>query len=98
RAFKEIQALEDSLCVAQIADDSRRSFVSHVQARALHPLESHFGPDEGIPLGVEAAFAASFVERFGTGTEAAVKAFMDEIRDACRLAGAKKDCFLESPV
>ena len=36
--------------------------------------------DEVIPLGVEAAFAASFVERFGAGTEEAVKAFMDEIR------------------
>jgi len=42
-------------------------------ARALHPLESHFGQDEVIPLGVEAAFAASFVERFGVGTEKAVK-------------------------
>jgi len=47
---------------------------------------------------VEAASAASFVERFGTGTEEAVKAFMDEIRSVCLLAKAKKDCFLDSPV
>ena len=47
---------------------------------------------------MEAAFAASFVERFGAGTEEAVKAFMDEIRNLCRLAEAKKDCFLDSPV
>jgi len=33
--------------------------------QGLHPLESRFGQDEVIPLGVEAAFAASFVERFG---------------------------------
>jgi len=46
---------------------------------------------------VEAAFAASFVERFGVGTEEAVKAFMDAISNACRLAEAKKDWFLESP-
>ncbi len=68
-AFKEIKALEDSLCAAEITEESRRSFVSQVQARALHPLESHFTQDEVIPLGVEAAFAASFAERFGTGTE-----------------------------
>ncbi len=96
-AFKEIKAFEDSLSSAKITEQSRRSFVSQVQARALHPLESHFGQDEVIPLGVEAAFAASFVERFGAGTEEAVNAFLDEIRDLSRLAGAKKDCFLDSP-
>ncbi|MCG6537995.1 MAG: acyl transferase, partial [Syntrophales bacterium LBB04] len=98
RAFKEIMTFEDSLYGAKITDDSRRAFASQVHARALHPLESHFGPDEVIPLGVEAAFAASFVERFGTGTEDAVKAFMDEIRNVCLLAEAKKDCFQDSPV
>jgi malonyl CoA-acyl carrier protein transacylase len=98
RAFKEIKTFEDSLYGAEITEVSRRSFVSHVHARALNPLESHFGQDEVIPLGVEAAFAASFVERFGAGTEAAVKAFMDEIRNACHLAEAKKNCFLDSPV
>jgi malonyl CoA-acyl carrier protein transacylase len=97
-AFKEIKTLEDSLCAAEITDESRRSFVSQVQARALQPLESHFTPGEVIPLGVEAAFAASFTERFGTGTETAVKAFMEEIRNSCRAAEMKKDCFLDSPV
>jgi malonyl CoA-acyl carrier protein transacylase len=97
-AFKEIKTFEGSLCVAEITDESRRSFVSQVHARALHPLESHFSQDEIIPLGVEAAFARSFVERFGAGTEEAVKTFMDEIQNLCRLAEAKKDCFLDSPV
>jgi malonyl CoA-acyl carrier protein transacylase len=97
-AFKEITAFEDSLYGAKIKEESRYSFVSQVHGRALHPLESHFGQDEVIPLGVEAAFAASFVERFGAGTEEAVKAFMDEIRNVCHLAEAKKDCFLDSPV
>ena len=67
--------------------------LSQVHGRALHPLESHFGQDEVIPLGVEAAFAASFVERFGAGTEEAVKAFMNEIRNVCRLAEAKNIAF-----
>jgi malonyl CoA-acyl carrier protein transacylase len=98
RAYKEIEAFEDSLYGAEITDDSRRFFANQVLARALHPLESRFGQDEVIPLGVETAFAASFVARFGAGGEQAVKAFMDEICNLCRLAEAKKDCFLDSPV
>jgi malonyl CoA-acyl carrier protein transacylase len=98
RAFKEIKTLADSLCGAEITEESRRLFVSQVHARALHPLESHFNQDETIPLPVETTFARSFVERFGAGTEEAVKAFMDEIRNLCHLAEAKKDCFLDSPV
>ena len=97
-AFKEIEAFEDSLCAAPIADESRCAFVGRVRAVALQPLESHFTPGEIIPLGVEAAFAASFAERFGAGTETAVKAFIEEIRDLCCAAEMKKDCFLESPV
>jgi len=97
-AFKEIMTFEDSLYGAESREESRHSFANRVQARSCHPLESRFGQDEVIPLGVEAAFAASFAERFGAGTEQAVKAFMDEIRNACRLAEAKKDCFLDSPV
>jgi NAD(P)H-dependent flavin oxidoreductase YrpB (nitropropane dioxygenase family) len=68
-----------------------------VSAAAVHPLESHFTPDEVIPMGEETAFAACFAERFGMGTEEAVKSFMDEIRSLCRLAEVKKDFFLDSP-
>jgi 3-oxoacyl-(acyl-carrier-protein) synthase/NAD(P)H-dependent flavin oxidoreductase YrpB (nitropropane dioxygenase family) len=95
-AFKRIQALEDSLCTAEITDESRRAFVSQIQAGAVHPLESHFSPGEVIPLGVEAAFAASFAERFGDGTEHAVKAFTDEVRKVCGTAEMKKGCFQDS--
>jgi len=98
RAFREIKTFEDSLYGAEIKEESRRSFAGQVQARALHPLESHFGQDEVIPLGVEAAFAVSFVERFGSGTEQAVKSFMEEIRNQCLLAETQKDRFLNSPV
>ena len=98
RAFKEIKTIEDSLYEAEITEESRRSFASQVHARALHPLESRFNQDEIIPLAVETTFARSFVERFGVGTEEAVKAFMAEIRIGCHLAEAKKDCFLDSPV
>lgn len=97
-AFKEIRAFEGSLCGGEITEESRRLFASQVHARAIHPLESHFTAGEVIPLGVEAAFAASFVERFGAGTENAVKAFMGEVRNLCEVAEAKKACFLNSPV
>ena len=50
-AFKEIKTFEDSLCGAEITEESRRSFVSQVHARALHPLESHFTPGRGHPSG-----------------------------------------------
>jgi len=75
-AFKEIKTLEESLCGGEITEERRRPFVSQVNARALHPLESRFTPDEVIPLGVEAAFAASFADRFGIRTEVAVKSFV----------------------
>jgi malonyl CoA-acyl carrier protein transacylase len=97
-AFKKIQTFGDSLCAAEITDESRRAFVGQVQAGALHPLDSHFTQSEVIPLGVEAAFAASFAGRFGAGTEQAVKAFMAEIRNLCGAAEAKKNCFVDSPV
>ena len=64
-AVMEIKTFEDSLCGAEITEESRRSFVTYVYERALHPLESSFSQDEVIPLGVEAASAASFVKRSG---------------------------------
>ena len=97
-AFKKIQEFGDSLCAAEIADESRRAFAGQVQAGALHPLDSHFTQSEVIPLGVEAAFAASFADRYGAGTEKAVKAFMAETLNLCGAAEAKKDCFVDSPV
>jgi malonyl CoA-acyl carrier protein transacylase len=96
-AFQEIKTFEDSLCKTDITEDSRRRFVDHVNFVSRQPLKSHFTKDEVIPLGVEAAFAASFAERFGAGTEKAVKAFIEEIRNLCRAAEVKKDCFLDSP-
>jgi malonyl CoA-acyl carrier protein transacylase len=96
-AFKEIKTFEDSLCKTDITEESHRCFVDHVNFMSRQPLKSHFTKDEVIPLGVEAAFAASFAERFGAGTEKAVKAFIEEIRNLCRSAEVKKDCFLDSP-
>ena len=97
-AFKEIKRFENALSGARVTDESRRSFENRLCIGARHPLESCFGQDEIIPLGVEAAFAANFAERFGTGTEAALSSFMGEICSLCRQAAVKKDCYLNSPV
>jgi malonyl CoA-acyl carrier protein transacylase len=97
-AFKEIKAYEDALWGAEIIEETRLSFASRVTARAVHPLESRFSKDEIIPLGVEAAFAGAFVNRFGAVTGEAVKAFIKKINHLCSLADEKKNCFLDSPV
>jgi malonyl CoA-acyl carrier protein transacylase len=97
RAFKEIKTFEDSLYGAASLEEARSTFERLVHTRAIHPLESHFSQDEVIPLGVEAAFAAAFVERFGSSTGEALKAFIEEIRTLCRQADTRKVCFLDSP-
>ncbi|MFO7885061.1 MAG: acyl transferase, partial [Desulfobacteraceae bacterium] len=97
-AFREIKAYEDALCSAAIMEETCLSFASRVTARSVHPLESLFSRDEIIPLGVEAAFAGAFVNRFGAVTGEAVKAFIKEIHHLCSLADEKKNCFLDSPV
>ena len=96
-AFREIKAFEDSLSDGPISLESRRRLASRIQERALHPLESHFGQDEVIALGVEASFAASFVERFGSSTEGALLAFRDAIGNCLDRAEATRDFFLDSP-
>jgi len=96
RAFKQVKALEDSLWDAANSDASRRSFADQVQARALHPLESSLGPDEVVFLGVEATFAASFLERYGAATGPALTAFLAEIGRLCAWAEAKKESYLDS--
>ena len=97
-AFREIRRFESSLCGEDISEESRRSYAERINAGAIHPLASRFASDEIIPMGVETAFAASFAERFGMGTEAAVTSFIDGILDAWRLVELKKNCFSGSPV
>ncbi|MDY0222618.1 MAG: SDR family NAD(P)-dependent oxidoreductase [Desulfobacterium sp.] len=96
-AFKEIRRVEDSLYEEKTREESRQDFISRVNAKALHPLTSLFSPEELIFLGVEIAFAEMFARRFGSKTEDAVKAFIHEIHKFCGLAGAKKNCFMDSP-
>ncbi|MGD9948755.1 MAG: SDR family NAD(P)-dependent oxidoreductase [Desulfobulbus sp.] len=97
-AFKEIKRYESALCATASTEENRLSFVLKLSSGALHPLESHFTPNDIIPLGVETTFAASFVEHFGRGTEVAVRSFMTKICNLCRMAEGKKNYFVGSPV
>jgi len=98
RAVKELREFAGSLCGAEIRDEQRRFFAHRIEEAAIDPLESHFSRDELLALGVEAAFAQSFVRRFGSSTEQAIDRFIREIETACGRAGEKEKAFSDSPV
>ncbi len=79
-AIKELAAFEKEgeLKAGESVD---RAFARKIQTSAVHPLDSRFSARELIPLGVEAGFAASFVERYGSGTEQAMRDFVSDVTD-----------------
>jgi len=78
--------------------EHRRAFVHKAAQEAVHPLASRFHRDELIPLGVEAAFAQEFADRYGAATEAALTGFLEDVASQCSRAPEKARAFLESPV
>lgn len=54
-------------------------FMDHINREALHPLESIYSAEKIIPIGVEAAFADNFSQRFGRRTGTAIRAFIEEV-------------------
>ncbi len=76
----------------------QRAFAARVQRECIIPGESRFDRNTLIPLGVEASFALSFVERYGYGTEKAVGSFMDEIQTLCKTAAETRKAFLKGPL
>ncbi len=96
KAVKELKSFAGSLCGDEIRDEQRRFFAYRIRNEAVQPLNSGFGRDELIPLGVEAAFADSFVRRFGTTTEQAIDAFVNEIEQLCEKSGRRLQTFADS--
>ncbi|MFH1113234.1 MAG: SDR family NAD(P)-dependent oxidoreductase [Pseudomonadota bacterium] len=96
KAVRELKTFAGSLCGGEITDGQRRFFAARIRNEAVHPLNSGFGRDELIPLGVEAAFAGSFVRRFGTATEQAVDAFVTEIERLCEGSVRRLHAFADS--
>ena len=97
-AVKELKEFANSLCGAEISELQRRHFAGGIQSDAVPPLDSKFGREELIPLGVEAAFAASFVRRFGSSTEDAVDRFVTAVQQCCEASADKLAAFVNSPV
>ncbi len=75
-AVKKLKEYSGSLCQDEISDEQRYAFVQKIVSELVSPLTSHFSRDELIPVGVEACFAQSFVNRFGYETEEAIERFM----------------------
>ena len=98
RAVKELKEFAGSLCGSEIRDEQRTFFASRIQTEAVHPLDSKFGREELIPLGVEATFAASFVRRFGSSTEEAIDGFIRAVERLSAAAAAKQGAFVDSLV
>ncbi len=82
KAVKKLKDFTGSLCGSEIGDEQRRFFTEQVLSQWVSPLDSTFSRDELIPLGVEASFAQSFVQRFGSGTEESITNFLEAV-DTC---------------
>ncbi len=95
-AVKDLKAYANSLCEEEIRDEDRRRIAEKIRQNSVHPLCSSFSKEELIPLGVEAAFAQSFVRRFGASSEEAIDGFLREIERLCRLAPTKEKVFTDS--
>jgi acyl transferase domain-containing protein/NAD(P)H-dependent flavin oxidoreductase YrpB (nitropropane dioxygenase family)/NAD(P)-dependent dehydrogenase (short-subunit alcohol dehydrogenase family)/acyl carrier protein len=96
-AVRELERYARSLSDGPITADQRRAFARHVVAAAVPALASDLDRRQLIPLGPEAAFAQTFVERFGAGSAEAIQGFQTEV---ARLLGNLKDTarrFLDSP-
>ncbi len=96
KSVKELKAFVGSLCGAEVRDEQRTFFVKHVSDKFQHPRDSDFARDELIPLGVEAAFALSFVRRYGDSTETALSKFKDHIEMLLRSAVKQSSSFADS--
>lgn len=95
-AVKELKRFHGSLCGNEITGETRRLFQARIVGKAVHALESDLSREELIPLGVEAAFADSFVRRYGSKTEDAVYAFVEAISSCCANSVNKARAFENS--
>ncbi len=79
-------------------DRERPRFETELKNLLTAPAQSAFRADELIPLGIEAAFARSFVERYGDAAGPAIEAFGEETRALAGGAGERKRAFLDGPI
>ncbi|NLI82598.1 MAG: SDR family NAD(P)-dependent oxidoreductase [Deltaproteobacteria bacterium] len=96
KALKELASQGDSKSSGTGA--GHRLFTEAIRKQAVHPLDSGFTRNELIPLGVEAAFAREWTERFGTDTEKALRLFKQAVSEHHRRALENPRPFEKSPV
>ncbi|MEW6348070.1 MAG: SDR family NAD(P)-dependent oxidoreductase [Thermodesulfobacteriota bacterium] len=97
KAVKELRRFAGSLCGDEIRDEQRAFFANRITTEAVCALDGRFDRDQLIPLGIEAAFASSFVRRFGSVTEDALLGFNAKIKECCAAGPGKVTAFQESP-
>ena len=92
------RALEESLCRDGASEEDRSGLARRIVQESVHALESTLDRSELVALGVEAAFARSFVERFGTEARQAFHDFKCSVKALTDQAKEKKRALVESPV
>lgn len=98
RAVKELKSFSGSLCGSEIGKVERESFAQRIRRDCVHALDSDFGRDNLVPLGVEATFAGQFVSDYGSDSEKAIRAFVKKIRECLDQAETFSNKFVDSPV
>lgn len=97
-AVKNLKEYTGSLCQADITDEQRHVFAQRIVRESVPPLRSNFSRDELIPLGIEAAFAQSFVQNYGSETEDALIKFMTAIDALLAPAKDKERAFVRGAI
>ncbi len=95
-AVKELRQYVDTQFSCEVTEDHRRAFARKVKETVIPVLESNLGRQDLVFMSPEAAFAQSFVERFGRSTRKALAAFLEEVERLCWEAPQRLNGFVEN--
>jgi len=97
---RAVQKLKDSanlLCGSEITETKRTEFRENIRRQLAQPHLGSFNRSELFPLGIEASFASSFTQRYGSETETAIARFIKEIDKHLAEAPKAVTAFADSP-
>jgi acyl transferase domain-containing protein/NAD(P)H-dependent flavin oxidoreductase YrpB (nitropropane dioxygenase family)/NAD(P)-dependent dehydrogenase (short-subunit alcohol dehydrogenase family)/acyl carrier protein len=98
RAVKKLKESAALLCGLEITDAKRAEFRENIRRQLAPAHLGSFSRSELIPAGIEASFASSFTERYGSETETAIARFIKEIDKHLAEAPKAVNAFADSPV